>query len=78
MTLFLELFISVKTTKENALSNYPVNQRDGSKGIDMSLSYNEVYIETIFAIIEMSRDKLCSHGLLVLVNVRCSCCCFTE
>ena len=42
----------------------------GLKGIDMSLSYSEVYIETIFAIIEMSRDKLCSHGLLVLETKR--------
>ena len=41
----------------------------GLKGIDMSLSYSEVYIE-IFAIIEMSRDKLCSHGLLVLETKR--------
>ena len=32
LTLFIELIIPVKTTKENALSNYSVVQRDGSKG----------------------------------------------
>ena len=28
----------------------------GLKGIDMGLSYSEVYIKTIFAIIELSGD----------------------
>ena len=32
LTSFLKLFISVKTTKENALSNYSVIQRDEPKG----------------------------------------------
>ena len=34
----------------------------GLKGTEMSLSYNEVYIETVFAITEMSRDKLFHAG----------------
>ena len=34
----------------------------GLKGIDMRLSYSEVYIKTIFAIIEFSRDNLCNAG----------------
>ena len=34
----------------------------GLKGIDIRLSYSEVYIKTIFAITEMSRDKLFHTG----------------
>ena len=34
----------------------------GLKGIDMRLSYSEVYIKTIFAKIQLSRDKLFLAG----------------
>ena len=34
----------------------------GLKGIEMSSLYSEVYIKTVFAITEMSRDKLFHTG----------------
>ena len=55
----------------------------GLKGIEMSQSYSGVYVKTVLAITEMSRDKLfhvgkCSLELLVLVNKRCVSCRFAQ
>ena len=50
----------------------------GLKSIETSEMYSEVYVKTVFRIIEMPRDKLCSHKLLVLGKVRCSCCLFSQ
>ena len=51
------------------------------KGTEMSQSSSGVDRKTVFAIIEMSRDKLfhagTAHELLVQVNVHCSYCRFT-
>ena len=57
LTLFNSSFL-LKPLKKTHFQIILLFKEMGLKGIDMRLSYSEVYIKTIFAWTEMSRDKL--------------------
>ena len=61
LTLFNSSFL-LKPLKKTHFQIILLFKEIGLKGIDMRLSYSEVYIKTIFAIIELSRDNLCNAG----------------
>ena len=61
LTLFNSSFL-LKPVKKTHFQIILLFKKIAPKGIDMKLSYSEVYIKTIFAIIELSRDNLCNAG----------------
>ena len=63
LTLFNSSFL-LKTLKKTHFQIILLLKKIGLKGIDMKLSYREVYIKTIFAIIKLSRDNLCNAEML--------------
>ena len=63
LTLFNSSFL-LKPLKKTHFQIILLFKKVGLKGIDMKLSYSKVYIKTIFAIIELSRDNLCNAEML--------------
>ena len=61
LTLFNSSFL-LKPLKKTHFQIILLFKEMGLKGIDMRLSYSDVYIKTIFAWTEMSRDKLFHAG----------------
>ena len=57
LTLFLLTLFLLRPLKKTHFQIILLFKGLGLNGIDMRLSYTQVYIKTIFAIIELSRDK---------------------